>query len=305
MADNEFITINTKKLNESFSKIPKHNWAIATYLLSILIVITLIYSNAGFTITGKTISENQIENFVNNELLQTGTAEITSLEKQSGVYKATISYQGQSIPLYFTTDGKFINTGTELTSITNLGTTETQESEIVDVSEDNDAVKGDPDAPVTIIEFSDYECPFCGKHYKETYKQIESNYIETGKVKYVMRDFPLTRIHPDAQKASEAAECAGEQDKYWEMHDKLFENQESLSVSNLKQYASQIGLDTTQFNECLDSGKYEQEVKDDLADGQAAGVSGTPAFFINGKMLSGAQPYSAFEAEIESALNEQ
>jgi len=171
----------------------------------------------------------------------------------------------------------------------------------VDVSEDDDAVKGDANAPVTIIEFSDYECPYCGRYYTNTYPSIVSDYVDTGKVKIVFRDFPLS-FHPNAQKAAEAAECAGEQDTYLEMHDMLFENQDSLGVSALKGYAEDLGLDTEVFNSCLDNGDMRSEVQKDLRDGSAAGVSGTPSFFINGKKIVGAQPYSVFKAEIEAAL---
>lgn len=168
---------------------------------------------------------------------------------------------------------------------------------------DDDAVKGDPDAPVTIVEFSDYECPFCGRHFQQTYPQIVTNYIDTGKVKLVYRDFPLS-FHPQAQKAAEAAECAGEQGKYFEMHDKLFENQQTLSVANYKTWAGELGLSQTAFDECLDSGSMAAEVATDMSAGQAAGVTGTPGFFVNGVKISGAQPYSVFETAIEAALAE-
>ncbi|MFH1326849.1 MAG: thioredoxin domain-containing protein [archaeon] len=171
----------------------------------------------------------------------------------------------------------------------------------VKVEIDDDDVLGDEDAPVTMIEFSDYECPFCGRHFTQTYNQIKQAYVDTGKVKIVFRDFPLS-FHQSAQKAAEAAECAGEQEKYWEMHDKLFENQQSLDISSLKRYAQEIGLNSAEFNACLDSGQMAAEVKKDFADGQAVGVRGTPAFFINGKLLSGAQPFSAFQQAIDVEL---
>lgn len=173
---------------------------------------------------------------------------------------------------------------------------------IVQVSIDDDAVKGSSDAPVTIIEFSDYECPFCARHYSQTLPSLINDYVETGKVKLVFRDFPLS-FHQNAQKAAEAAECAGEQGKYWEMHDKLFDNQAALGVDNLKKYAEDIGLDTEEFNECLDSGEMASEVQKDFNDGQTYGVTGTPGFFINGIKVVGAQPYSVFQQVIEQELN--
>lgn len=178
---------------------------------------------------------------------------------------------------------------------------EPQEPEKVTASADDDAVKGDENAPVTIIEFSDYECPFCGRWWQQTLPELEEKYIKTGKVKHVYRDFPLG-FHKKAQKAAEAAECAGEQGKYFEMHDKLYENQQALSVDDLKQYAADIGLDTEQFNTCLDSGAMEEEVKKDFADGSKYGVRGTPAFFVNGVKIEGAHPFSVFEEVIEAEL---
>ena len=171
----------------------------------------------------------------------------------------------------------------------------------VQVSVDDDAVKGDSDAKVTIVEFSDYECPFCGRFYSDTLPQIRAQYVDTGKVKMVFRDFPLS-FHPNAQKAAEAAECAGEQGKYWEMHDKLFDNQQALDVASLKSYAQQVGLKTADFNKCLDDGKMASEVSKDSSEGASYGVQGTPAFFINGKLVSGAQPFAAFKAAIDAEL---
>ncbi|UCD02943.1 MAG: DsbA family protein, partial [Candidatus Aenigmatarchaeota archaeon] len=123
---------------------------------------------------------------------------------------------------------------------------------------DGDYVKGDENAPVTIIEYSDFECPFCARFWEQTLPEIEENYIKTGKVKLIYRDFPLG-FHANAQKAAEASECAGEQGKFWEYHDVLYDTR-ALSVSDLKQHAKDLGLDSTKFDSCLDSGKYAEEV---------------------------------------------
>lgn len=181
----------------------------------------------------------------------------------------------------------------------------------VKASADDDPVLGDANAPVEIIEFSDYQCPFCRKFWRETLPSIKSEYIDTGKVKFVYRDFPLDSIHPGATPAAEAAECvresAGNDEAYFEMHDKIFEEQDKggqgtvqFSSSNLKQWAKDIGYD---IDECLDSGKFKAEVQKDLRDAQAAGGRGTPYFVINGKPLSGAQPFSAFQQIIEAELS--
>ncbi len=176
----------------------------------------------------------------------------------------------------------------------------------VKVSVDDDASMGDKDAPVTIIEFSDYQCPFCGKFYTQTLPSIQSQYIDTGKVKLVYRDFPLS-FHPQAQKAAEAAECAGDQDKYFEMHDKIFANQALLSDTIFSTWAQELGLNVEEFDACLSSGKHTKEIGKDLTDGTAAGVTGTPSFFIgNDKegyvQIGGAQPFSVFQQTIEAEL---
>lgn len=158
--------------------------------------------------------------------------------------------------------------------------------------------QGPENAAVTIVEFSDYQCPFCGRA-RSTVNQILSEY--EGKVRYVFRDFPLS-FHKDAQKAHEAAHCANEQEKYWEYNAKLFASQRALKVEDLKKYAKELNLDQKKFNECLDSNRYAQMVQESLAYGQTVGVSGTPAFFINGRMISGARPFEAFKEVIDDEL---
>src|SRR3989344_2407900 len=179
----------------------------------------------------------------------------------------------------------------------------------VEVSIDDDAFLGDKSSPVKIIEFSDFQCPFCRKFWKETLPQIKKDYLLTGKAKLVYRDFPLTQLHPGATPAAEGAECAEEQGKFWEMHDAIFEEQEKqgsgtiqFTADGVKKWAAKIGLNSAKFNQCLDSGKYKQEVDKDLADGSAAGVTGTPAIFVNGRLIVGAQPSAAFKAVIDEEL---
>ncbi len=157
-----------------------------------------------------------------------------------------------------------------------------------------------------IIEFSDYQCPFCRKFREETLDKILETY--EGKVRFVYRDFPLENIHPYAFKAAEAANCAGEQGKYFEYHDLLYEKQSDWSARGEEafvEYAQQLSLDVESFETCLASGKYEEEVRKDLQDGINAGVTGTPAFFINGIPLSGAQPFEVFKVIIDSELARQ
>ncbi len=172
----------------------------------------------------------------------------------------------------------------------------------IKVSDNGDPSVGSKDAKVTIVEFSDFQCPYCGMFETNTYPQLKSQYIDTGKVRLVFRNFPLTSIHQNAEKAAEASDCANEQGKFWEYHAKLFANQQALDVTNLKQYASDLKLDTTKFNSCLDTGKMASAVQKDQTDGSSYGVSGTPTFYINGIKLVGAQPFSAFQTAIDSEL---
>jgi protein-disulfide isomerase len=158
--------------------------------------------------------------------------------------------------------------------------------------------KGPAGAPITIVEFSDYECPFCVKA-EPTVKEILDAY--PGKIRLVYRDFPLP-MHSRAPKAAEAAHCAGDQGKYWEMHARLFASSGKLEPSDLKAYARDVGVDGGKFDQCLDKGEKASEVEKHKKAGEEAGVTGTPAFFINGRMISGAQPAEAFKAIIDKEL---
>lgn len=184
---------------------------------------------------------------------------------------------------------------------------EPQQPQYVDVSEDDDAVLGDEDADIVIVEFSDFQCPFCERFYSQTLPQLKSNYIDTGKAKLIYRDYPLG-FHPNAMPAAIAAECAGAQGKYFEYHDILFENQAAWSpLADAKEtfngYAKQLGLDANKFSTCVADPKTKAEVEADTNEGSQYGVSGTPSFFINGRILVGAQPYSAFQAVIDEELS--
>lgn len=175
--------------------------------------------------------------------------------------------------------------------------------------DDAAATKGDPNAPVVIVEYSDYQCPYCQRHFAQVWPELQS-YIEDGTVLYVFKDFPLTSIHPQAPKAAEAARCAGDQDAYWEMHDMLFQGQQQWSgqataVATFKQFAGQLGLDQATFDQCLDSNQHAAAVEANLQQGAGFGVRGTPGFFVNRVPLPGAYPIEAFQQLIQQALAEQ
>jgi protein-disulfide isomerase len=181
--------------------------------------------------------------------------------------------------------------------------------EPVDIA--NEPFKGNDTAKVVVIEFSDYQCPFCARYSKDTLARIRTDYVETGKVRYVFRDLPLP-FHAQAFKAAEAAHCAGEEGKFWEMHDVLFQNQSALGPEQLAAHARTVGLEEPLFRQCLDSGRFASDIKKDIADAGTVGISGTPSFLIGVvqpggrvkvvKKLVGAKPYDEFKAAIDSLL---
>lgn len=156
-----------------------------------------------------------------------------------------------------------------------------------------------PKGAVTIVEFTDFECPLCREAFPIIREMIN---LYGNKIRYVYRDFPISDLHPNAEKAAEAGECASEQGKFWAFHDKLFLNQENLALEDLKLYARQIGLNEKIFNDCLDSGKYENEVGQDFNDGVFAGLRGTPTWFIEGVKVEGVIPAETFKIIIDEQL---
>lgn len=173
---------------------------------------------------------------------------------------------------------------------------------------------GDTDAVVTLMEFSDYQCPFCSRHYREVMPTLVKDYVESGQLKYVMRENPIQSLHPRAMAASQAALCARDQGRYWEMHNMIFDNQRQLDDATLKAHAESIGLDTAAFNQCLDSGEYEDRVHDDLAEGRKLGIRGTPGFVLGltdpdnpdeavmTEFINGAQSLETFKRTIDDLL---
>lgn len=172
-----------------------------------------------------------------------------------------------------------------------------------EVSVDDDPSIGPDDAPITIIEFSDYQCPFCARWHKEVYGAMMKEY--EGRIKFVYRDYPLYSIHPEAEPAAIAANCAGEQNTYWEFHELLFAGSEGLSREAYLEYARQIGLDLEPFTLCLDEKRYQDEIRADYEYASSLGVSSTPTFFINGVALVGAQPLEVFRQAIDAQLAEK
>ena len=176
-----------------------------------------------------------------------------------------------------------------------------------------DTFKGERGARLAIIEYSDFQCPFCGSYSRETFPKIDENYVKTGKVRYIFRDFPLQQMHPNALQAAEAAHCAGDQSKFWEMHARLFANQRALSARDLFQHGQALGLDMAKFNQCIMGGKYRDAIRKSMAEGERFGVEGTPTFLLGVvgpdekvkviRTLVGAETYDDFKATLEELLD--
>lgn len=175
-----------------------------------------------------------------------------------------------------------------------------KQMEPVNVLLQEEPVKGSADARVTIVEFSDFLCPYCTGFSINTFPKIDEKYIETGKVKLIFRNFP---VHAGAWAAAEASECAHEQGRFWDYHDRLYAaGRESFTGKYLKQLAQELKLDSETFNDCFDTDRYDEEIKDDLRVGRRLGVEGTPTFFINGREVMGSRPFETFEEIIEEEL---
>lgn len=177
----------------------------------------------------------------------------------------------------------------------------------VDVSEGHLPILGNKDAKVAIIEFADFQCPFCEKFYQDIEKNVIKDYVESSKAKFAFRHYAF--LGQESTDAALASECANEQEKFWEYHNYLYEhqageNQGAFVKDKLKEFAVALGLNSARFNECLDSAKYKDNIDKDISEGGTAGVNGTPATFVNGILISGAVPYAELKAEIEKALKE-
>jgi protein-disulfide isomerase len=174
-------------------------------------------------------------------------------------------------------------------------------------------IRGSASAKVLLLEFSDYQCPYCGRHFRDTMPHIEREYIETGKIRYAFKDFPIESLHRQAVKAHEAANCAGDQDKYWPMHARLFLNPNPLGPEQLKAHAAAVGVEVNVFQQCLDTGKHAKTVQQSIGDAVGLGANGTPAFFLGivnadgktmkaARFINGAHPYARFKQEIDALL---
>ena len=298
-------------LGKWFAGIRTNPWMPAAIVLALVLLGFFIFSGFDGGVTGNVVSEDvagqNLLSFINAQ--GNGIATLKDVQQVDGVYQATVNYQGQDIPVYVSLDGQYlISDRIPLTdsAALNPGTANTAagSGERVEVEVGDAPMLGNVNAFVTILEFTDFQCPYCERYYTQTYNQLKTEYIDTGKVKYYIKQYPLS-FHPEAQKAAEASLCVREQKGdagFFKMHDKMFENQATLSVVNEKKWARELGVDGTKFDTCLDSGKFASKVQEEESYGQSLGVSGTPGFFINGVIVEGAQPYSVFKQIIDSEL---
>ncbi|NQU82743.1 MAG: DsbA family protein [Parcubacteria group bacterium] len=272
-------------------------------------VIVLAYMNFGGVTAGGLSATEASETaltFINNYMLEPGNEAVIIGEvvEDKGLYKFNIEVGGQEVSSYVTKDGTmlFPQGGVDLTEVEeNQDAPEGSPQTVTPTYDANSHIRGNFEAPITIIEFSDFQCSFCAR-FHDTMKEVAEAY--PTQVKWVYKHFPLDSIHPYARKASEASECASDQNKFWEYTDGLYAGQSEITPEFLKELAKEIALDAVTFDECLDSGKYADKVEADYQEGIAAGVSGTPGSFINGELLGGAVPFSSIESKIEGILSE-
>jgi len=282
-------------------------------VLAIVVTAALIYANnqgnnplsfLGGSMSSEEVAKKAVDN-LNQNVLQSGqTATLVEFSEESGVVKVKLDISGQQYDSYATKDGKLffpeaiVIQGANNNNQNGNGN-QTGNIKTFDITQQNH-VRGNFDAKVTLVEFSDFECPYCEKH-TPTLERILAEY--GNDVRLVYKHYPLRDIHPNAQKAAEASECAAEQGKFWEYHDVLFDNQPTgLSTDKFKQWAVTLGLNAQQFNTCLDSSKYADKVQADVTEGGSKGVNGTPATFVNGELISGSVPFDQFKTKIDAIL---
>ena len=263
------------------------------------------------TITQNIISEQEASEKVSTFLTELTGSEVNSLdvEDAGSLYQVTVNFQGQQIPVYITKDGeRFIEQAISI----DQGVPQQPEPETADLDSsqiENEPYLGDEDAPVIIVEFSDYNCPFCGRHNDQTKPLIQENYIDEGLVRYVFMDFVGVGT-PIPHEATQCVRELGNDDLYWEMSKAILDNQNQdvNSVDYLTTLATDIGIDQEDFVECMESNRYEEQIMASTSFGQSLGITGAPGFLIGNDevgytVVSGAQPYNVFENQIENLLN--
>lgn len=313
-------------------KVDKNTMLMGMAILAILIAGTLIFMSYGNNVpsfllgsdaSNKNAAQKAIDYINSGGFLEPGqVAKLGEVSEESGIIKFRVNIGANTFDSYITKDGKLFFANPPIIIGKLPSTAGGTDKSTVKVSADDDPVLGSKDAPLTIVEFSDYECPFCKRHFQQVYPEIKKNYIDTGKVKLVYRDFVAVQAHnPLATSEAMAAECAREQggnSVYFKYHDELFKrtnsNGNGLALSQLAVIAKDLGLDSNALQACVDSNKYKEEFNKDNADALSylpKNDAGTPSFFIGkssadgmieGALIKGAQPYTAFQTVIEALL---
>jgi protein-disulfide isomerase len=295
-------TKDEKELNKK-----KNGFTIVLVLMVlVLLVINIMHVgcpvSAGTTgsVTANAAAAKAMNVIKNNLLTSSDTISLNGVTSANGLYQVNIMLNGVARNVYVSNDGTYLFTS--FIDLNNPPAAQVPTPTTLDISPGDAPTEGNLSAKVTIVELSDFQCPYCGKFYTDTYSQIKKDYIDTGKVKLSFINFPLVSIHSYSEKAAEASLCANDQGKFFQMHNKMFENQNALTVDDLKGYAKSLGMNATNFNTCLDAGKYKAKIQAGIDAATAKGVTGTPTFSVNGQMLVGALPYSEFKAVIDAEL---
>jgi len=255
---------------------PKTNWR-PLALVGGLVLFFALGLGVGFFMWGRPLAAARVELASVKADLETLQASVKTAEGQASQLESSPADPAQSVA------------DSEIRQVTRYP-----------VTEDGDPSYGPANAPITIIEFSDFECPYCQRWHVEVWKKLVAAYPD--KIRLVYRDFPLYSIHPNAAPAANAAECANEQGKYWEFHDLLFSGGQKLSEAAYQTYANGLNMDLTAFQQCLDENRYADEITADFEYASSIGISSTPTFFLNGVALIGAQPFEVFQEIIELEL---
>ena len=314
--DNHPDEINMSKLGHKL----KHNpWIVCSIILGIVVLVLLFFVLRGGT-SGKVSGKIAAENLINFAKAQGATATLVNVSDLGNFYEVVLSIGGQEAPIYVTKDGKYFTQAmiplTEDTSKTNTQPTDT--SQPVEIPIDNSPVLGKSDAILTIVEFSDFSCPFCGAASGQSKDMVEymiskyptwqpmipgiiKDYVETGKAKFV---FKYSMGHTGGKPAMLVGLCLNDQGLFFKFHDKAFANQSNVEdLSKMKDLAKSLGADVNKLQICLDSKKYDSKLVDDQSLGQKIGIGGTPALYANGvKVASGAEDYTDVKKAIEAVL---
>ena len=279
----------------------KKFWQFLSLVLLLLLILSFYYSSRSKHEYSTQDIGSYVEKFVGSNLLgpESSSLKVVSVMDEGYVYNVVLEIGGKNTSTYVTKDGAYL-----FTSGIDIAKTEASAKfgKVVDIDAGDNPILGNKDAKVTFIEVSDFECPFCVRFALATMPDIKKNYVDTGKIKVSFLNFPLENIHVNSLNAAKASECAYKQGKFWEMHDMMFQKSPKLSLVDLRDYAEKIGLGMAKFDECMASSAVNDDIAKDIASALDAGVKGTPAFFINGRFVSGAQKYEVFQQIIEEEL---